>query len=39
MDRLKQVLEEIGLGHLFDTFVSGGFWSWEALCEITEQEL
>jgi len=39
MDHLRQVLGEIGLSSLAELFASAGFWTWESLREITEQEL
>jgi hypothetical protein len=39
MDHLADVLQSLGISEYLDRFIDAGFSTWEALLEITEDEL
>jgi hypothetical protein len=39
MDHLENILQSLGISEYLDRFIDAGFSTWEALLEITEDEL
>jgi hypothetical protein len=39
MDHLADILQSLGISEYLDCFIDAGFSTWEALLEITEDEL